>query len=201
MDQDHGEPTLADVLSDPVTLAVMAADRVDPQELSATLSKMVGELTSSPDPIEQGKCSAHGTNAKAVIAEGRPDVAAKLPEGMTTRWNSGKLRNSQRSRPARLRGLPPDGPRLFAGFFRACGGRPRHPHVSVADRNRNRHSGIGAADPLFECAVVDLRATLSAPFALGVVAARPWSLHPAASDAPCDQHAGRREPAWRHEPL
>ena len=96
MDRYHREPTLAEVLSDPVTLAVMAADRVDPQELSATLSKMVGELTSSPDPIEQGKCSAHGTNAKAVIAEGRPDVAAKLPEGMTTRWNWRMLRNNLR---------------------------------------------------------------------------------------------------------
>jgi len=29
MDQDHGEPTLADVLSDPVTLAVMDADGVE----------------------------------------------------------------------------------------------------------------------------------------------------------------------------
>jgi adenylate cyclase len=96
MDRYHREPTLAEVLSDPVTLAVMAADRVDPQELSATLSKMVGELTSSPDPIEQGKCSAHGTNAKAVIAEGKPDVAAELPEGMTTRWNSRMLRNNLR---------------------------------------------------------------------------------------------------------
>ena len=33
MDRYHREPTLAEVLSDPVTLAVMAADRVDPQEL------------------------------------------------------------------------------------------------------------------------------------------------------------------------
>jgi hypothetical protein len=64
MDRYHREPTLAEVLSDPVTLAVMAADRVDPQELSATLSKMVGELTSSPDPIKQGKCSAHGKMPK-----------------------------------------------------------------------------------------------------------------------------------------
>ena len=34
---DHRELTLADLLADPMTLAVMAADRVDPAELKAML--------------------------------------------------------------------------------------------------------------------------------------------------------------------
>jgi hypothetical protein len=38
MDQDHGELTLADILADPVTLALMDADGVDPVVLAATLS-------------------------------------------------------------------------------------------------------------------------------------------------------------------
>jgi hypothetical protein len=36
MDQYDREPTLAEVLSDPVTLAVMDADGVDPRDLSAS---------------------------------------------------------------------------------------------------------------------------------------------------------------------
>ena len=37
---DHRELTLADLLADPMTLAVMAADRVDPAELKAMLSSV-----------------------------------------------------------------------------------------------------------------------------------------------------------------
>jgi hypothetical protein len=40
MDRHDGEPTLADLLSDPVTLAVMNADGVDPDDLAATLTGM-----------------------------------------------------------------------------------------------------------------------------------------------------------------
>src|SRR5712671_535408 len=71
----------------------------------------------------------------------------------------------------------------------------------MADRNRHCHSLGSAADPLFERAVVDLRTAISAPFALGMLATRPWRLHPAAADAACDQHANRRGPAGRQEPL
>jgi hypothetical protein len=39
------EATLAEVLSDPVTLAVMAADHVDRGDLTATLTRIAGEIT------------------------------------------------------------------------------------------------------------------------------------------------------------
>jgi hypothetical protein len=45
MDRYHREPTLAEVLSDPVTLAVMDADGVDRYDLAATLSQMAANAT------------------------------------------------------------------------------------------------------------------------------------------------------------
>ena len=36
----HSEPTIAEMLSDPIVRAVMAADRVAPAELEANLSKI-----------------------------------------------------------------------------------------------------------------------------------------------------------------
>jgi hypothetical protein len=38
IDRFCDEPTLAEVLSDPVTLAMIAADRIDPADLSETLT-------------------------------------------------------------------------------------------------------------------------------------------------------------------
>ena len=57
MDRYHREPTLAEVLSDPVTLAVMDADGVNRHDLAATLSQMVAKLMSLPGPIDQKKRS------------------------------------------------------------------------------------------------------------------------------------------------
>jgi adenylate cyclase len=91
MDQYYEEPTLADVLTDPVTLAVMDADGVDPHDLEATLSQMAAKLTRPPSPIEDG-----GAIAKAVIAERKLDVSAELPEDMTMGWNPRMLRNNLR---------------------------------------------------------------------------------------------------------
>ncbi len=42
------EPTLAEVLSDPVTLAVMAADHVDRGDLTATLTRIAAP---TPNPL------------------------------------------------------------------------------------------------------------------------------------------------------
>ena len=47
IDRFCDEPTLAEVLSDPVTSAVIAADRIDPADLSET-------LTGSPARSRQG---------------------------------------------------------------------------------------------------------------------------------------------------
>jgi hypothetical protein len=41
---DHREPALAELLADPVALAVMAADRVDPAALKAMLSGLALRL-------------------------------------------------------------------------------------------------------------------------------------------------------------
>jgi hypothetical protein len=87
MDQDHGEPTLADMLSDPVTLAVMDADGVDPRDLAATLSKMAGKLMRPPGPFDQKQRFAGSAIAKAVTAERKADVSVEPPENLTTGWN------------------------------------------------------------------------------------------------------------------
>jgi hypothetical protein len=44
MDRYDKEATLSDVLSDPITLALMDADGVDPRNVAATLSQMAGKL-------------------------------------------------------------------------------------------------------------------------------------------------------------
>ena len=44
------EPSLADVLSDPVVQAIMAADAVDPDALSALLRKAARKLEPDPRP-------------------------------------------------------------------------------------------------------------------------------------------------------
>jgi hypothetical protein len=41
---DHSQLTLADLLDDPITIAVMAADRVDPVALEAVLSALARKL-------------------------------------------------------------------------------------------------------------------------------------------------------------
>jgi hypothetical protein len=96
MDQDHGEPTLADVLSDPVTLAVMDADGVDPRDLAATLSKIAGKLIGPPGPVDQKKRLAGSAIAKTVITEREADVSVELPENVTARWSPRLLRNNLR---------------------------------------------------------------------------------------------------------
>jgi hypothetical protein len=96
MDQDHDEPTLADMLSDPVTLAVMHADGVDPRGLAATLSKMAGKLMHPPGPVDQKTRFAGSAIAKAVIPEREADVSVEPPENVTAGWSPRLLRNNLR---------------------------------------------------------------------------------------------------------
>ena len=49
---DHRELTLTDLLGDPMTLAVMAADQVDPATLEAVLSGLARKLE-LPRPAER----------------------------------------------------------------------------------------------------------------------------------------------------
>jgi hypothetical protein len=55
MDRYHREPTLLEVLCDPVTLAVMDADGVDRHDLAATLSQIAPKLIPPPGLVEQKK--------------------------------------------------------------------------------------------------------------------------------------------------
>ena len=95
MDRYHREPTLAEVLSDPVTLAVMDADGVDRYDLAATLSQMAAKLMRPPGPVEKKKRLADSAIAKAVIADRKPDVA-ELSESMTRGYNARMLRSNVR---------------------------------------------------------------------------------------------------------
>ena len=45
---DHRELTLAELLADPITLAVMAADRVDPAALKAVLAGTGPQASAHP---------------------------------------------------------------------------------------------------------------------------------------------------------
>ena len=54
---DHRELTLAELLADPITLAVMAADLVDPAALKAMLAGLAGRLQLAR-PAKPGRCCA-----------------------------------------------------------------------------------------------------------------------------------------------
>ena len=96
MDQVHTEPTLADVLSDPVTLAVMDADRVNARDLAAMLSKIAGKLTRPPVPAGQKERLPGRTAAKSLIAKSKPDASVEPLEDAPTRWDLRLLRNNVR---------------------------------------------------------------------------------------------------------
>jgi hypothetical protein len=51
------EPTLAEMLSDPLVRAVMAADRVVPEELEKNLNTIAGTLEPRPRDVRQHGCS------------------------------------------------------------------------------------------------------------------------------------------------
>jgi adenylate cyclase len=74
MDQYDREPTLAEVLSDPVTLAVMDADGVDPHDLSAALSQVAGKLIRPPGPVGQVVIAQRKPNASIELAGRNPQM-------------------------------------------------------------------------------------------------------------------------------
>ena len=53
---DHREPALAELLANPVTLAMMAADRVDPVALKAMLSGLAQRLQATRRPQPMRDC-------------------------------------------------------------------------------------------------------------------------------------------------
>jgi hypothetical protein len=57
---DHRGLTLAELLADPITLAVMAADLVDPAALKAMLSGLVRRLQLTRPAEPRRNCAARG---------------------------------------------------------------------------------------------------------------------------------------------
>jgi hypothetical protein len=63
---DNRELTLTDLLADPMTLAVMAADRIDPAALEAALSGLARRFEPAwPAPAAGGGCGAAVSGARA----------------------------------------------------------------------------------------------------------------------------------------
>jgi hypothetical protein len=60
---DHRELTLGELLADPITLAVMAADLVDPAALKAMLSGLAGRLQPAPLAKPRWHCVARDNRA------------------------------------------------------------------------------------------------------------------------------------------
>jgi hypothetical protein len=54
MTRFHTDPTLSELLGDPVTKAIMKADRVDPQKLEATLRSLAREIAGGSPRIGTG---------------------------------------------------------------------------------------------------------------------------------------------------
>jgi hypothetical protein len=54
MTRFHTDPTLNELLGDPVTKAIMKADRVDPQKLEATLRSLAREIAGGSPRIGTG---------------------------------------------------------------------------------------------------------------------------------------------------
>jgi hypothetical protein len=67
---DNRELTLTDLLADPMTLAVMAADRVDPAAPEAALSRLPRRLEPAW-PAAEGGCrgTVSGARAEAPFAD------------------------------------------------------------------------------------------------------------------------------------
>ena len=96
MDQDHGELTLADILADPVTLALMDADGVDPVVLEARLSQKAGELMRPAVPVNRRRRVTDGEVDKAVIAECEADISVESRKSVTMARNPRAVRNTLR---------------------------------------------------------------------------------------------------------
>jgi hypothetical protein len=53
----HSEPTIAELLSDPIVAALMAADRIAPEEVQANLTRIAGTIEPQPRDVRQHRCS------------------------------------------------------------------------------------------------------------------------------------------------
>jgi hypothetical protein len=74
-------------MSDPLTLAVMNADGVDPGDLTAALTRMSANFTSASEAVD-GENRANGSvMLRPALADRKSDLATQLAEGMRTGWD------------------------------------------------------------------------------------------------------------------
>jgi len=72
----HDELTIDELLSDPVTRAVMKADRVDPLALEAMLRSMAGTIEQGSD--RPNNFAFEGDGARSRCAAARPGIRSQL---------------------------------------------------------------------------------------------------------------------------
>jgi succinate dehydrogenase/fumarate reductase cytochrome b subunit len=94
---DHDEPTLADLMSDPVTLAVMNADGVHPGDLAAALTQISASFAASlPETVDQEDRANGSAIFRSVPADRKSEVEPPLREATRTSWDSSVLRHHLR---------------------------------------------------------------------------------------------------------
>jgi hypothetical protein len=86
------EPLLADLLSDPVTLAVMHADGVDPRELAANLTRMAAKLGSSSGAADRINRPTGVAIDASLSADCKLGIATQVAEG----WDASIMRHHLR---------------------------------------------------------------------------------------------------------
>jgi adenylate cyclase len=91
------EPTLAEILADPGTLALMAADGIRPRDLAATLSMTTRTHASrSPRTIGQETQPVSAESDKPIAIDSQPNSDVGLSRELRTRWDAGMWRNGLR---------------------------------------------------------------------------------------------------------
>ena len=96
MDRYHDDPTLADLMSDPLTLAVMNADGIDSGDLTAALTRMSANFTSASEAVDEENRANGSVMLRPAPADRKSDVATQLAEGMRTGWDRRVLRHHLR---------------------------------------------------------------------------------------------------------
>jgi adenylate cyclase len=96
MDQYSEEPTLAGMLSDPLTMEVMKADGVDPRDLAATLAEIAAKLEIPPGLLGCQRQLGTIADPRSVRADPGPDASVALPKENPTGRSPRLLRSNLR---------------------------------------------------------------------------------------------------------
>jgi succinate dehydrogenase/fumarate reductase cytochrome b subunit len=96
MDQSYDELTLADLMSDLMTLAIMDADGIEASDLNAKLNQIAARFTRAAGSVDHRNPPLGSAVDHTIPANQDPGVSGELTEGMTTRWRLRIKRNSLR---------------------------------------------------------------------------------------------------------